>query len=145
MYLIDNILKLFQAKHPVVDGSNIFIIGNTWKRKLMIKGEQLQSKAHDSQPAGCYHRYCNQIYITPYAMFTNNNKVDYYGTTKSITRIANIISHEFNHMLFQIEHGLLASIGLDALCGYSSDLNNSGLSDKKIGYNVKVNKKEVKK
>ncbi len=62
-------------------------------------------------------------------MLTRDNHADCYGTEKSITRIANIISHEFNHMLFNVEHGSFATIGLDSLCGYADDLNNAGLSD----------------
>ena len=128
MRMINAILSMTESKHPQLDGCRIYVTGSTLKRKLSIHAESLMEKYLGLAPAGSYCRYLNDIHITKYSLYTDTG-IDTYGTPEVVKIVANIISHEFMHMLLYIEHGSKESVAFDNLCLHSESISNSGMDD----------------
>ena len=128
LYIINIILSITESKHPQPDGCRIYITGSTLKRKLSIHVESLMEKYLGVIPAGSYCRYLNYMHITKYSLGTDTG-IDTYGTPEVVKTVANIISHEFMHMILYIEHGSKASVAFDNLCLHSESISNSGMDD----------------
>ena len=129
--MINAFLKLTRVKHPQIDGSRIFTIGNTYKRKLILKAEQLFVEGTDDIPAGCYFTYTNEMLITKDALDTDDG-IDTYGTPETMRKVVGVISHEFMHMLLILNNMKRASTMFDNLSSYSESLDLNGMEDRHV-------------
>ena len=130
LIILGIILKLLKERNPQVDGSRIFITGNTYMRKLLLKAEQLYEEQIDVTPAGVYISYANEMLITKFALEVNN-EIDTYGTLESMKKLVGVISHEFMHMLLTLEHyGGKESLLFDNLSSYADSLDLNGMEDR---------------
>lgn len=128
MGVFNNLMRLVRVRNPYIDGSRIFIIGNTFRRKFALNFLQLYIKETGSVPAGCYIRDINEMVITKYALYTDGG-IDTYCTQETIMELVGIISHEFMHMLLTLEHGEKESIMFDNLYRHTGNLGNNGMED----------------
>lgn len=126
MFILESMVSIMKCKNPQIDGSRIFVSGSTFRRKALINAESIYVGYRGFTPAGCYFMNTNEIYITKYALDTDDG-IDIYGSPETTSILVNVLSHEFMHMLLLIEHGKKATTLFDNLCSGAEGINNSGM------------------